>query len=34
VDTQGAVTVETDGESAGLLPATFDILPSALNLRC
>jgi YegS/Rv2252/BmrU family lipid kinase len=34
VDTHGAVTVETDGESAGLLPATFDILPSAINLRC
>lgn len=34
VDTKGAVTVETDGESAGLLPATFEILPSALNLRC
>jgi diacylglycerol kinase (ATP) len=34
VDTHGAVTVETDGESAGLLPATFEILPSAINLRC
>ena len=34
VDTHGAVTVETDGESAGLLPATFEILPAAINLRC
>ena len=29
-----AVWIETDGESAGRLPATFDILPAALNLRC
>jgi diacylglycerol kinase family enzyme len=29
-----AVWIETDGESAGRLPATFDILPGALNLRC
>jgi YegS/Rv2252/BmrU family lipid kinase len=28
------VLIETDGESAGRLPATFDILPAALNLRC
>jgi YegS/Rv2252/BmrU family lipid kinase len=34
VDTYGAVTVETDGESAGLLPATFEILAGAINLRC
>jgi diacylglycerol kinase (ATP) len=34
VETHGKVTVETDGESAGLLPATFDILPLAINLRC
>jgi diacylglycerol kinase family enzyme len=34
VETNGAVAVETDGESAGLLPATFEILPSAINLRC
>ena len=27
------VFVETDGESAGTLPATFEVLPSALNLR-
>jgi diacylglycerol kinase (ATP) len=29
-----AVLVETDGEAAGRLPATFEILPRALNLRC
>jgi len=29
-----AVWIETDGETAGRLPATFDILPGALNLRC
>ena len=34
VETHGAVTVETDGESAGLLPATFEIMPGAINLRC
>ncbi|HXC55510.1 MAG TPA: diacylglycerol kinase family protein [Rhizomicrobium sp.] len=28
------VYIETDGESAGRLPATFEILPGALNLRC
>ncbi|HVU19902.1 MAG TPA: diacylglycerol kinase family protein [Rhizomicrobium sp.] len=28
------VLIETDGESAGRLPATFEILPKALNLRC
>jgi YegS/Rv2252/BmrU family lipid kinase len=28
------VMIETDGESAGRLPATFEILPRALNLRC
>ena len=28
------VFVEVDGESAGRLPATFEILPRALNLRC
>ncbi|MEJ0025235.1 MAG: diacylglycerol kinase family protein [Rhizomicrobium sp.] len=28
------VWIETDGEMAGRLPATFDILPGALNLRC
>jgi diacylglycerol kinase (ATP) len=34
LDTVGPVSVETDGESAGLLPATFEIYPNALNLRC
>ncbi|HWA90751.1 MAG TPA: YegS/Rv2252/BmrU family lipid kinase [Rhizomicrobium sp.] len=34
-ETRGrAVLIETDGESAGRLPATFEILPRALNLRC
>lgn len=28
------VLIELDGESAGQLPATFEILPRALNLRC
>lgn len=28
------VFIEVDGESAGRLPATFEILPGALNLRC
>jgi diacylglycerol kinase (ATP) len=28
------VFIETDGEAAGRLPATFEILPRALNLRC
>ena len=27
------VLIETDGENAGKLPATFEILPAALNLR-
>jgi YegS/Rv2252/BmrU family lipid kinase len=34
VDTHGAVQVETDGESVGKLPATFQILPGAINIRC
>jgi YegS/Rv2252/BmrU family lipid kinase len=29
-----AVWIEADGESVGRLPATFEILPRALNLRC
>jgi diacylglycerol kinase (ATP) len=29
-----AVLIETDGEAAGRVPATFEILPRALNLRC
>ncbi|MEI9887979.1 MAG: diacylglycerol kinase family protein [Rhizomicrobium sp.] len=34
-ETRGrAVYIETDGELAGRLPATFEILPRALNLRC
>ena len=33
VDTKGAVDVETDGESAGVLPATFEIYPIGINLR-
>jgi diacylglycerol kinase family enzyme len=34
-ETRGkAVLIETDGEAAGRLPATFEILPKALNLRC
>ena len=33
VDTKGAVNVETDGESAGVLPATFEIYPVGINLR-
>jgi len=28
------VLIETDGESVGMLPATFEILPKALNIRC
>ncbi|HSZ74897.1 MAG TPA: diacylglycerol kinase family protein [Rhizomicrobium sp.] len=28
------VLIETEGEVAGRLPATFEILPRALNLRC
>jgi diacylglycerol kinase (ATP) len=33
LDTAGAVDVETDGESAGILPASFEICPAAVNLR-
>jgi diacylglycerol kinase (ATP) len=33
LDTRGAVDVETDGESAGVLPATFEIYPVVINLR-
>jgi diacylglycerol kinase family enzyme len=33
LESGASVEIETDGESAGLLPATFDILPSAINLR-
>ncbi|HKX65056.1 MAG TPA: diacylglycerol kinase family protein [Rhizomicrobium sp.] len=33
LDTKDLVDVETDGESAGILPATFEIYPVAINLR-
>jgi diacylglycerol kinase family enzyme len=33
VDTKRAVDVETDGESAGVLPASFEIYPVGINLR-
>ena len=33
LDTAAAVEVECDGESAGILPACFDIYPAAINLR-
>ena len=33
LDTRGTVDVETDGESAGILPASFEICPAAVNLR-
>jgi YegS/Rv2252/BmrU family lipid kinase len=34
-ETRGrAVLIETDGEGVGRLPATFEILPRALNVRC
>jgi diacylglycerol kinase family enzyme len=33
LDTSAPVDVETDGESAGVLPATFEIYPVAINLR-
>jgi diacylglycerol kinase family enzyme len=33
VDTEGPVAVETDGQKAGVLPATFEILPGAMNVR-
>jgi diacylglycerol kinase family enzyme len=33
LDTAGPVAVETDGESVGMLPATFEIHPGTLNLR-
>jgi diacylglycerol kinase family enzyme len=29
-----SVLIELDGENVGRLPATFDILPGVLNLRC
>lgn len=33
LDTSAAVEVECDGESTGVLPATFEIIPSGINLR-
>ena len=33
LDTATAVNVECDGESAGILPASFDVYPAAINLR-
>jgi diacylglycerol kinase (ATP) len=33
LDTSAAVDVECDGESAGILPAAFDVYPAAINLR-
>jgi diacylglycerol kinase (ATP) len=33
LDTASAVEVECDGESAGILPASFDVYPAAINLR-
>ena len=33
LDTKGVVDVETDGESAGVLPASFEIYPVTINLR-
>jgi diacylglycerol kinase (ATP) len=33
LDTLAPVDVETDGESAGVLPAMFEIYPAAINLR-
>jgi diacylglycerol kinase family enzyme len=33
LETKGVVDVETDGEIAGVLPATFEIYPAAINLR-
>ncbi|HVW72739.1 MAG TPA: diacylglycerol kinase family protein [Rhizomicrobium sp.] len=33
LDTVAPVDVECDGEATGVLPATFDIVPAAINLR-
>jgi diacylglycerol kinase family enzyme len=33
LDTATAVDVECDGEATGVLPATFEIVPAAINLR-
>lgn len=34
LETRDRVHVECDGEWAGHLPATFEVLPGAINLRC
>lgn len=33
LDTSNVVEVECDGESSGILPASFDVYPAAINLR-
>ena len=33
LDTRAPVDVECDGEATGVLPATFEIMPAAVNLR-
>jgi diacylglycerol kinase (ATP) len=33
LDTLAPVDVECDGEATGVLPATFEIIPAAINLR-
>jgi diacylglycerol kinase family enzyme len=33
VDTAAPVDVECDGEATGVLPATFEIIAAAINLR-
>ena len=33
LDTFAPVDVECDGEATGVLPATFEIMPGAINLR-
>jgi diacylglycerol kinase family enzyme len=33
LDTSRPVWVETDGEAAGVLPASFEMAPQALRLR-
>jgi diacylglycerol kinase family enzyme len=34
VDGDRRIEIEVDGEIAGQLPATFQILPKALRVRC
>jgi diacylglycerol kinase family enzyme len=33
-DIRNAALVDIDGESPGRIPATFEIVPGALRLRC